>query len=291
MKDRIHHVLVFFLFAICSTRAFKLYMSSSAPVLKKPQTPSLATANSNNAIFKIFHPAFPLKLKDSISYDEAIHYLDIQSKFRASAIGAEDEPREVPAYKGLPWRVLPEIGLSGEKDTLSKKGIENAWEKSRHRGSLVWAYKLKYAEAGCFLLNHWKQQVVYVEEYDIATGARGYEVSLHSETPMNWPPLTLEREILERKWQPVQASENLKGKEITKMLPTKMSKSPWEIIFSLLISAETHPEMYQALYDTGLSPKQGLFAYMRLLDQILLRTEDLDDLPSYRKIFESDLNF
>lgn len=271
-----------------TANALQLFMSSKS--LMTTHGRSLATANSNKAIFKVFHPAFPLKLKDTLTLDEATEFLDLQAKFRSSELAA-DNANDISTYKGLPWKVLPEIGLTGEKDILSKKGVENAWEKARHRGSLVWAYKLKHAEKGCFLLNHWKQQVVYIEEYDITSGARGYEVNFHDKNPLYWPPLTLEQEILERKWQPIQASENLKTTEIFNSLPSKMLKSPWEILFSLLISSESEPEVYQALFDTGLSPRQGLFAYMRLLEQIQMRAEDLDNVPSYRKIFETDLKF
>ena len=39
----------------------------------------------------------------------------------------------------------------------------------------------------------------------------------------------------------------------------------------------------------GLSPKQGLFAYIRLLDLMTQRASVWEDVPSYRKVFETEI--
>ena len=58
---------------------------------------------------------------------------------------------------------------------------------------------------GCLLVNHWKQSVYYLTEYDPERGAKGYEFNqfkIHNtDNIINWPPFTLEAEFTENKWQ------------------------------------------------------------------------------------------
>jgi hypothetical protein len=68
-----------------------------------------------------------------------------------------------------------------------------------------------------------------------------------------------------------------------------MKKAPWELLLLLLINPDERPDAMQALFDTGLCPRQGLIAYMRLLEQVMLRSEAWEGLPSYRKIIEKDI--
>jgi hypothetical protein len=74
---------------------------------------------------------------------------------------------------------------------------------------------------------------------------------------------------------------------VLQLLPAGMTKAVWELILLLLLDPQQHSAEITALMDTGLSPKQGLIAYMRLLDQVQRRMESFDDVPEYRKIFET----
>jgi hypothetical protein len=219
----------------------------------------------------------------------------------------------------------------------SKSEMDEIYESQKYKGLYIWANKLKNPKilssststSNCFLLNHWSQRVIHLLEYDPAIGAKGYEVILGTSSMPGafhlkeleckqeliiWSPFTLEMEISELKWQPIEVSPNIASGELFQYLPTSMKSSPWEILFLLLLSPDlststftttstTSPpaatssssnidnEIYQALFDTGLSPKQGLFAYMRLLEQVSKRAEVWENIPSYRKVFESDITF
>lgn len=177
---------------------------------------------------------------------------------------------------------------------MSRNKITDEWNKNRHKAHIVWAHKLDRPISGCVLLNHWKQQAVYLTEYDIQSGARGVELSPKRDTNspnLHWIPLALETELKEGKWQPIQTSQNIISGEIFKLLPPQMRESAWELLFLLLLSPESDSGIYQTLFDTGLSPRQGFFAYLRLLEQMLMRAETLEGVPSYRKIFETDMAF
>ena len=50
-----------------------------------------------------------------------------------------------------------------------------------------------------------------------------------------------------------------------------------------------HKEEVQALFDTGISPRQGFIAYLRLLRQVLSRTKVFDGVDDYRKIIEKEI--
>ena len=145
-------------------------------------------------------------------------------------------------------------------------------------------------------MNHWKQEVYFLTEYDSDRGAKGFELNhrtLSRSSPstelISWPPLALEIEIQQGKWQPVWASENILSGEVLGQLPPDLPKATWELIFLLLISPQKDAAVFQALLDTGLSPRQGLIAYLRLLNKVMERTEANEDTPPYRQIIEKEI--
>ena len=246
---------------------------------------------------RIFHPSFPLKLKDPIPSDEVTKLTEIQNRLQISPSPISTTVDESIA-KRLPWSTLPRIGVSSnlEPNVYSKKEIDDIYENQKFNGYFIWATKLKNPKTGCFLLNHWNQKVIHLVDYNPTQGSRGYEIILGtSQVPSNpivtasltnndgnnnnnngidyivWPPFTLETEIFHHKWQPVEVSEHIASGEIFQYLPDQMKTSPWELIFLLLLSpsstsssvgttANNHgdDEIYQTLFDTGLSPKQGI---------------------------------
>ena len=236
---------------------------------------------------RLFHPAFPLELLKPLSEPELSMIERVRELLRAGEQTGDDFSS--PSSTGLPWMPLPRIGISDSQNVWSKREIEEAFERNRHLGHVVWAEKLGRPERGCFLLNHWKQTAVYVQEYDPARGARGYLVRTGSGPTefINWPPLALEIELADNKWQVVRVSDNIANGTVLQLLPAGMTKAVWELILLLLLDPEEHKAETQALMDTGLSPKQGLIAYLRLLDQVQRRLESFDGIPEYRKIFET----
>ena len=236
---------------------------------------------------RLFHPAFPLELLKPLSESDLSKIERVRELLRADERSGTDFSS--PSSTGLPWMPLPRIGISDSQNVWSKREIEDAFERNRHLGHVVWAEKLSRPERGCFLLNHWKQTAVYVQEYDPARGARGYLVRTGSGSTefINWPPLALEIELADKKWQVVRVSDNIANGTVLQLLPAGMPKAVWELILLLLLDPQQHSAEITALMDTGLSPKQGLIAYMRLLDQVQRRMESFDDVPEYRKIFET----
>ena len=103
--------------------------------------------------------------------------------------------------------------------------------------------------------------------------------------------LRLEFELTEKasRWQPVRVSDNIASGEVFSSLPGMMTKAPWELIFLLLLSKEQHSDTLQALFDTGLCPRQGLIAYIRLLEQVQQRAESWEGVPTHRKITEFEI--
>ena len=237
---------------------------------------------------RVFHPAFPLELLKPLSDSEVSEVERVRSMLRSSTSGDDFSD---PASTGLPWMPLPRIGVSDSQNVWSRKEIAEAFERNRHLGHVVWAEKLSRPEKGCFLLNHWKQSAMYLQEYDPARGARGYEVRSGSGSTefVNWPPLALEIELADHKWQAVRVSDNIADGSVLQLLPPGMPKAAWELVFLLLLRPDQHAAELQALFDTGLSPKQGLVAYMRLLAQVQRRAESFDEVPSYRMITELDI--
>jgi len=58
---------------------------------------------------------------------------------------------------------------------------------------------------------------------------------------MLWPPLALELEIIDRLWQPVRVSANIRTTEIFSLLPVELRDSAtavWEFILLLLIDPQ-----------------------------------------------------
>ena len=319
----------------------------------------------NFAGARIFHPAFPNLITQSVSIEEANNMEVVRKMFSSSDI--------VPDFSGLPWKILPSLGISDKQDLWSKSQILDAYEKNRHQGHLVWwdltsvvllntedgkqittriltvladlnptssmfidliydhnqfiyrAHKLDKPEKGCILLNHWSQRAVLLTDYDLERGAKGYEVRSQSGSVsfMSWPPLSwvlssfviilklpttvfycvthsfpisffsirLEFEMTEKasRWQAVRVSDNIASGEVFSSLPGVMTKAPWELIFLLLLSKEQHADTLQALFDTGLCPRQGLIAYIRLLEQVQQRAESWEGVPNHRKITEFEI--
>ena len=84
----------------------------------------------NFAGARIFHPAFPNFIKQSISIDDANNLEVVRKLFSSSDIA--------PDFSGLPWKILPSLGISDKQDLWSKSQILDAYEKNRHQGHLVW---------------------------------------------------------------------------------------------------------------------------------------------------------
>lgn len=84
----------------------------------------------NFAGARIFHPAFPNLITQSVSVEEANNMEVVRKMFSSSDI--------VPDFSGLPWKILPSLGISDKQDLWSKSQILDAYEKNRHQGHLVW---------------------------------------------------------------------------------------------------------------------------------------------------------
>eukprot|EP01035_Chromulina_nebulosa_P019431 gene19431-25309_t len=195
----------------------------------------------------------------------------------------------------LPWKILPAHGLIPTNNVYSEKEIQNTFESVKHHGYIVWAYGIEKPVKNCILLNHWKQQAVLIKEYEPKYGAIGQIISFQSddnndEEQLVWPPLALEIEIMNNNWQPIVVSDNIINGEIFSYLPPSMSTSPWELFLILLLSPTENKEEFQALFDTGLSPKKGLIAYIRLLQAIRYRSKEWNNTPANMKILETEAN-
>lgn len=275
-------------------RRLSLHMStfSSTPIPNPTAVESYQKClELNPEGLRVFHPAFPLELLRPISEEEA------KSIFRVKELtgtigmdlGAIQESKD---FEHIPWKVLPDIGISEGGLFPSKSQILDLYDKTKHLGEFVWAHKAEAPHKGCLLLNHWQQKVMFVSDYDIEKGAKGYELNLidqHNATELvQWPPLALEIEITSGNWQPVTASDSLVY-GLLDVIPKQMSKAMWEIVFLLLVSQEKNPEIMETLFDTGLSPNKGMIAYMRLLQKVLERTEMNENIPEYRQIVEKQI--
>jgi hypothetical protein len=87
----------------------------------------LSQAVSNGAKLRIYHPAFPLKLQDTVSLDDALRNLEIKAASR-------NEPISLSSFKQLPWAPLPKMGFSNEQDLWSRAMIDTAWERYQYQG-------------------------------------------------------------------------------------------------------------------------------------------------------------
>lgn len=238
---------------------------------------------------RVFHPAFPAELLNPISSDIALDLLKLKQ-----SIGSDENiavANNDIRNRGLPWQILPMVGVSDLQNVMPKSAIIESYQMYGHQGHVVWARKSEKIEEGCVVLNHWKQEAVLITDYEPSKGARGIKLTPMNVGPMQkieWPPLSLEIEIRERKWQVAVVSDNILNGEVLSLLPSVMDKSPWELIFLLLLKNDDLASL-QALLDTGLSPRQGLIAYIRLLKQVEQRTEEWDGVPQHRIISESDV--
>lgn len=275
------------LIILCSIFLEKIFCFSSPNILRNLDSLQ-KVFNKNPSGLRIFHPAFPSKILTPISLPEAQNIIRVKE-----LTGSLDQPLDLSSIPQLPWKVFPEIGISEVSNFQSKSELIDIYEKNRHSGQFIWAHNLEHPIQGCLLLNHWKQQVVLLTEYDSERGAKGYELNLNSikdqQKSFVWPPLALEIELTDGKWQPVNVSSNILSDSFLELLPKELPKALWELIFLLLISPETEPKVTEALLDTGLSPRKGLFAYLRLLEKVIQRSELNEDIPSYRQIVEKDI--
>ena len=94
----------------------------------------------------------------------------------------------------------------------------------------------------------------------------------------------------------VQVYGNISNQEIFQFFPEEVRKTQtaaWELVFLLLLSNERDDdaEVIQALLDTGISPRKGLIAYMRLFKRVSDRTAVLSEVPPYRRIQSVDRDF
>ena len=240
--------------------------------------------------YRLFNPAFPLEVLTPISIEESEKICQLKKTMSMSI-----DLRE--ALDGLPWEILPRIGVFNSQSVWSRVQVSDAYSRFQQTGHLIWAIKQPQPTPNSLLLNHWSQTVMCITEYDRMQGARGFEVtpgisgSLVDEAARQyvfWPPSSLEMELRDQKWQVCAVSDNILNGEVISLLPAEMPKSPWELIFLCLISSQDE-KTKQTFFDTGLSPRQGLIAYLRLLESVLKRTEILDGVPDYRKIKEKDL--
>ena len=236
---------------------------------------------------RLFNPSFPSKINKPLTVSEVEEVIRVREILGADMVSSVPSPLEK-----LPWKTLPLIQIANQdRDTWSNSEIDEAYEKFKHTGYLVWAHKLATPEKGCVLMNHWQQKLIYITDYDYSKGAKGHEITIgnNNYNSVVWPPLALESEISKNLWQPVRCSQNIINGSALSYFPTQMSKAPWELLFLLLINEKENAETIQALFDTGICPKQGFIAYLRLLNQVQLRTEEFDGIPSYRQITENEL--
>jgi hypothetical protein len=286
---------------MCKLTILLLNVASSLPVSIKMSTIVRQTItldsvksclNENANGLRLFHPAYPLALLDPITVDQAAKIMRVKELTNSVDFDI-DSIRENPAFDFLPWRIFPDLGIPETDGVIpSKSKINETYEKFQHQGHFVCAHKTEVPHKGCLLLNHWQQKVVYVSEYDIDRGAKGYELNQQSKHDakdvIQWPPLALEIEITEGQWQPVTASDSIVF-DLLDMLPSKMEKALWELVFLLLISSETEPDTMEVLFDTGMSPQMGLIAYLRLLKKVMGRAELNENVPEYRQIVEKEI--
>ena len=235
---------------------------------------------------RLFHPAFPMKILEPLSIKAAEEFLNVKR-----SVSMEGSDMEDVLKSGLPWEVLPKLGINDFEGVWSKNQTEAAYEKYRHTGNVVWAAKTPAVHPNCVLLNHWRQEAIFITEYSPTKGAKGITLVPGSGTvglEHVWPPAALEIELKEKKWQPVVVSENISNGQILSYLTPDMKKGPWELIF-LLLTPSSDTKTLESLLDTGLSPRQGFIAYLRLLEGAMRRTETFDEIPDYRKIKEQHL--
>ena len=84
---------------------------------------------------RLFHPAFPTKVLESLSIAEAEEFINVKRSI--SMVGSD---MEEALKNGLPWEVLPKLGINDFQGIWSRNQTEAAYEKYKHTGHIV--YKL-----------------------------------------------------------------------------------------------------------------------------------------------------
>lgn len=251
----------------------------------KVQRPIALDADPSFQNYRVFHPAFPFSIRKVMGNEEATKLLSLSNTLSS--------PQEASTAMNListklPWRVLPALGALDGQNAFSRSQLQEAYNENRHHGMVMWARPVNRLEPGAVLLNHWTQQAVLVTSYSAAGGAQGEELittrGAEGKT-LSWPPLALDFEVADNKWQPVLLSD-----KYFEALPylAAFPKGAWELAFLLLLGEED-AAVSQALFDTGLCPQQGMCAYLRVVDQLMQRTEQWDDVPAHRKITEKSI--
>jgi hypothetical protein len=235
---------------------------------------SIASSHKDGDNFlRLFHPAFPTRILEPLSLADGEALALTKQKISMSGVDMD------AAYRGLPWEVLPSIGIQDSETVWSRSQCDAAFEKFKHCGHIIWAVKSDQLQPGSVLLNHWNQRAILITEYG-SNGAVGKDLltgALPLDSSVFWPPAALEIELKEKKWQICLTSENLKNGEVLSILPPDFRKGAWELIF-LLITPSSDTKTIETLFDTGLSPRQGFISYLRLLDGALKRSVTLDEV-------------
>jgi len=270
--------------------ALKMVGESSTSISSFPSAAGVKSHPDGERMYRLFHPAFPLEMLKPVTRETVDRLLELKTSMPAAALSIEAMEE---GLEGLPWKVIPSLGVTTSQNVWSKGEIESNMEKRAHEGSIVWAHKLDRVQPGCLLVNHWRRTVVRITSYDRQRGARGVELGARGTEvrSLTWPPMSLEIEVKERHWQPVACSATLLA-QVFPALPPSMDKAHWEVLVLLLMSGDEngeHKEQLQALFDTGLSPRQGFIAYLRLLKQVTERAGLWEDVPDYRKILENEI--
>lgn len=245
---------------------------------------------------RLFNPAFCYEILNPLSIVEVENILQVKQMIRIQE-NNEDENYKLIESKTkdkLPWSCLPLVGLAiDNKRHVSSKEIDAIYETVKPYGSLVWVMEAKKLEPGILLVNNFKQEIIFLKQYNPESGGIGEYFTLSSDPAMllekHWPPLSLELEVLDGIWQPIKASDSIVSKQALQCLPTEMKKAVWEFILLLMLSPDKHQNELQALLDTGLSPHRGFIAYIRLLLKVKNRSKELDDIPKEYHIFDDEL--
>jgi hypothetical protein len=79
---------------------------------------------------RIFHPAFPTFVSKPLSNDEVSEILNVKRALNADQSSSD--------FTGLPWQTFPDIGVSDQPNVWSKSQILDAYDRSRHRGHIIW---------------------------------------------------------------------------------------------------------------------------------------------------------
>ena len=191
---------------------------------------------------------------------------------------------------------------------LKQTGESESEAPSISSSMVVWAEKTDTLHEGVILLNHWAQRAILLTNYDPAKGAKGFDLNsltiagpgdvspaARAQFTHSWPPLALEMELVDKKWQVAEVSANIANQSIFKFVPEEVKNAPtfvWELIFLLLLSDEEVADkaVIQALLDTGICPQKGLISYIRLFKRVSDRSKVINDAPTYRRISSDEFN-